>query len=197
MMIFTDGVVAIAATLLIIPLVDIAANGAHSVPNVAELLRQNAQQLFVFALSFVVIARFWMAHHVVFGDVIALTVPLNWLNVLWLLSIVFLPFPTELLAADTHGDRGASSLYIGTLLVTSISALVMEWIIIRTPQVREEPEDGRLNIRAATISTALLAAAFVLAITVPAIGFYSLFLLGLTDVITWLLNRWRAPAATA
>lgn len=56
----TDAVVAIAATLLVLPLVDVIGelDGNH----VGQLLRDNGDKLFAFVLSFVVIARFWMVH---------------------------------------------------------------------------------------------------------------------------------------
>jgi uncharacterized membrane protein len=61
----TDAVVAIAITLLILPLVEIVTTDANKpipVP-VSQFLFDNLSQLFAFTLSFVIIARFWVANH--------------------------------------------------------------------------------------------------------------------------------------
>ncbi|MEK8227283.1 TMEM175 family protein [Oerskovia sp. M15] len=61
---FTDAAVAIAITLLVLPLVDLVADGeAHSV---RALVQGESGTFLAFAISFVVIARFWTAHHRVF-----------------------------------------------------------------------------------------------------------------------------------
>ncbi len=58
---FCDAVVAIAITLLILPLVDTASSiGTMSV---GDLFTENAYRLFVFVLSFAVIGNVWFIHH--------------------------------------------------------------------------------------------------------------------------------------
>jgi uncharacterized membrane protein len=59
---FTDAVVAIAITLLILPLVEILIADAWQtpVPPLGQFLSDNLWQFFAFALSFAIIARFWM-----------------------------------------------------------------------------------------------------------------------------------------
>lgn len=59
---FCDAVVAIAITLLILPLVDAA--GSIGSLSVRGLFVQNAFRLFVFVLSFAVIGNFWLIHHI-------------------------------------------------------------------------------------------------------------------------------------
>lgn len=70
---FTDAVVAIAITPLVLPLV------------------------YSFLLSFAVIARPWRVHHKLFQHVGALSEPVVLWNTLWVLTIVVLPFPTEMI----------------------------------------------------------------------------------------------------
>ncbi len=77
---FTDAVVAIAMTLLIIPLLKDVAEAARADAWRMEYLEESAGQLLSLALSFVIIATFWMMHH-------ALTVPgLDYLALLVMLS---------------------------------------------------------------------------------------------------------------
>lgn len=100
---FSDAVVAIAITLLILPLVDTATELNDK--TVSELLADNWVKLLVFVISFAVIGRFWLAHHRMYENIVGYDKPLLWANLFWLLTIVFLPFPTELIAAGAGRAR--------------------------------------------------------------------------------------------
>jgi hypothetical protein len=78
----SDAVVAIAATLLVLPLVDIAPN--EDVTDVRALLVDNTSIFLSFVLSFVLIYRFWLVHRQIMSQVTELTMPLVWLNGVWL-----------------------------------------------------------------------------------------------------------------
>jgi len=106
---FSDGVVAIAITLLILPLTEIhPAEGA----TLADVVVENRAALGAFALSFAVIANYWTIHHDLFRRFRRHNARIVLLNMFWLAAIVFLPFPTALIA---HGiDGGFAALYIGT-----------------------------------------------------------------------------------
>jgi uncharacterized membrane protein len=171
---FADAVVAIAVTLLILPLVD-AADVSH-LKSVGTLVNDNRDTLFAFALSFVVIIRFWLDHHRLYGRVVDYTLPLVWVNFLWLFSIVFLPFPTELIGAGSSHDRAGLGLYIGTLLATTAAALSQQWIITRNPQLRTA--GGRSpRLRSGVVAVVSIGAALVLALVFPRIGLLWLLLL--------------------
>jgi hypothetical protein len=60
---FTDAVVAIAMTLLILPLMESVAEAGRDGVTTADYLSEHGGQLFSFALSFVIIASFWAGHH--------------------------------------------------------------------------------------------------------------------------------------
>jgi uncharacterized membrane protein len=101
---FSDAVVAIAISRLILPVVDSASDLTGSAE---DLMRDNSDRLLAFGLSFLVIARFWIAHHALFGRIERQNRRLMWLNLAGLLTIVFLPLPTELL-----GVRGADESFV-------------------------------------------------------------------------------------
>ena len=72
--------------------------------------------MLAFALSFTLIAVFWMPHHRVFelaGDYDA---GLVWLDLLWLAAIAFFPFSTSALAL-LPDSRATTGLYLGTMVV--------------------------------------------------------------------------------
>ena len=192
----SDAVIAIAVTLLILPLADSAGNLGTATP--AEFLQQNSQQLFLFVLSFAVIARFWLIHHQLYRSIDGYTIPLVWLNFLWLLTIVFLPFPTELLGRGNAATNPLTSgLYIGTMLVTSLSGLAQQVLIARTPELQLESVRGTLSLVGAVVPSITMVVAFVLAITVPGVGVWALLLLVPTGFIEGRITRHRASRGTA
>jgi uncharacterized membrane protein len=171
---FSDAVVAIAATLLILPLVDTAsAIGGRSV---GELLSDDWHELFAFGLSFVVIYRFWLLHHQIYEHVVRYSVALAWMNGVWLLSIIFLPFPTELLGAERGTPVVGVGLYIGTMAVSTAANLATQWILKRSPQLLA-PDAPPVSIAPTAYAFGAMAVAFVVGTTVPRIGLLALLLL--------------------
>jgi uncharacterized membrane protein len=171
---FSDAVVAIAATLLILPLVDTASNiGRRSVE---QLLSDDWHALFAFGLSFVVIYRFWLLHHTIYEHVERYSVALAWTNGLWLLSIIFLPFPTELLGAELGTPVIGVGLYIGTMVVATAANLGTQWILRRSPELLA-PGTPHVAIAPTAYAFVAMGVAFVIAITVPRIGLLALLLL--------------------
>jgi len=59
---FLDAVVAIAITLLVLPLVEVLAE-LRPEDALADVIRADAGQFWAFLLSFAVIARLWLVHH--------------------------------------------------------------------------------------------------------------------------------------
>ena len=89
---FSDAAVVIAITLLVLPLVGVATEITRHHATVWGIFLANGGTFLAFAISFVVIARFWVVHHRVFEFVRDYNPTIVWLNFLWLASIVFLPF---------------------------------------------------------------------------------------------------------
>jgi uncharacterized membrane protein len=171
---FTDASVAIAITLLILPLVDIATE-INREP-IGALLHQNFGALIIFVITFAVIGRFWVAHHRIFEHVEAYSRSMVTVNFVWLLSIVFLPFPANVLAHES-GPRGISALYIGTMLLATVAAGGIEWILLHDKTLTRLDARDDLRLSPSVISTVLMAAAMLVAIVFPRINLYALFLL--------------------
>ncbi len=178
LVLFTDAVAAIAITLLVLPLVDAVPEAIAAGETSIEVITDNWPQIFSFLLSFFVISRLWSAHHQLFDGVIALRRGVLTLNMLWVLTIVALPFATEM-TGSYDADRFAVLFYLGTILASS-ACLAALGVAIR----------GRLVIGAAT-ATGLLAAAFLLAVLVPATGYLGLLLLILSPLVERVWQRWR------
>jgi len=90
----SDGVFAIATTLLI---VEIAVPATTSNVGLPKALLGLWPRYLAYVLSFVVIARFWVMHRLTFRLIARDDAALVWLNLLLLMLVAFLPFPTAVL----------------------------------------------------------------------------------------------------
>ncbi|SDT41814.1 Uncharacterized membrane protein [Friedmanniella luteola] len=171
---FTDAIVAIAATLLILEPIDAAAQAGDQQP-LLNLLASTSEQLLAFAVSFVVIGHFWLLHRRLFKSVRVITQPLYWFNLLWLFSIVFLPYPTAVLSGRTD-DPPSCALYIGTMTVTSLAALALKVLVARAKAEEGDPEYSA-HLGASVAAVAALCAATALALFVPWVQLWGLLLL--------------------
>lgn len=189
---FSDATVAIAITLLILPLVDIA--GDIQKVTLGQLLHDNVDTIIGFFVTFLVISRFWVVHHRVFEYVASYSRGLVTANFLWLISIAFLPFVANVLS-QSPGRQGVSELYIGTMIVTSVSATWIEWILRRDPSLLRPECVGMLRIAPAVVSVCLFSAALVLAAVFPFLSLYPLLLLFLSRPILAFHERRRKSSA--
>jgi uncharacterized membrane protein len=94
---FTDGLFAIAMTLLVVGIAVPTLKDADSVSQLADALNDLIPNFVSFFISFAVIGRYWVAHHQQFGMLRAMDRGLIGINLLYLAFIAFLPFPTALL----------------------------------------------------------------------------------------------------
>jgi uncharacterized membrane protein len=186
---FSDAVVAIAITLLILPLVDEAGTIAPTT-TVDHFLRVHTTGLVAFLLSFVVIASFWWGQHHLFERVRGYNGVLAGAMFVWLLSIVFLPFPTELLQSAALGLPTAHAVYIGTMVVAALASLVQEWALIRWPELRQ-PSAETPTLDEAVIQAVLMTAALVITVAAPATGLWPLLLLVLVRPLRRMTTRHR------
>jgi TMEM175 potassium channel family protein len=94
---FTDGLFAIAMTLLIVDIAVPTLSTSDSVHDLADALNDLTSNFVSFFISFAVIGRYWVAHHSYFSALARMDKGLiNW-NLVYLAFIAFLPFPTALL----------------------------------------------------------------------------------------------------
>jgi len=192
---FSDAVVAIAITLLILPLADSAS--AIGPGSLWPFLHAHASQFLAFGLSFAVIGSYWWGQHQMLEHVVGYDRLLIGGMFAWILSIVFLPFPTELLSAATNGGQGVHGLYIGTMVIASLSGLVQQWAIIRTPDLTEEGHRGEADLIGITTMTVLMAVILVVAVAVPTIGLWALLLLLAARPVERSVRARRTRARTA
>lgn len=177
---FSDAVVAIAITLLILPVVD----SAGSATSVGDLIDGDGGRIVAFLLSFLVIAQFWVEHHRLFERVGSYSPALLWLNMAYLLSIVFLPVPTELLGVQGPDDAGVRLLYLATITFTSGSLVLLTCVVHATPRLRARSGPPDFSLAPGLITFGALVVATILGSAIEAIGLRSLLLLVVAAPIT-------------
>jgi uncharacterized membrane protein len=104
---FSDAVFAIAITLLAVNLRTPMSGAIGSGEQIAKAI----PGIRGFAISFIVIAFFWVGHHQIFRYITALDRRLIALNLVFLGSIAFLPYPTDLLSAASREQAAAVIFY--------------------------------------------------------------------------------------
>jgi uncharacterized membrane protein len=186
---FVDAVVAIAITLLVLPLAEVGREVQDG--DVARLLREHVDDIIGFLLSFVVIARLWLAQHRIVSCLVRQNAAVARLLLAWTFTIVVLPFPTALIAA-TSNDILARVLYIGTMTVSSAMLALIAWAIGRERTLRDTEAGPDVLHAAATTAAFLLA--LVISVVFPATSYWPLLLLVLVDPV---VNRLRTRRARA
>ena len=122
---FSDGVIAIAITLLVLQIrVPHAKNG-----ELLDALLHQWPSYVAFVISFVVIGIMWVSHHSMFEKIARVDRGLLFANLALLLGIAFLPFPTGLLA-DYVREGGqnshiAAAIYSATMVVIGLAFMGM------------------------------------------------------------------------
>jgi uncharacterized membrane protein len=139
---FSDGVFAIAATLLIL---ELSATPGADLGH--ELLHLWPSYL-AYVTSFLTIGIIWMNHHHTVSLLARTDRTFQFLNILLLLTIAFLPFPTKLVAQNLGNDgEKAAALVYGATFVLMASLHLIWWRYARTDRrlVAESVPDSALR----------------------------------------------------
>jgi len=140
---FSDGVFAIAATLLVLefhvlPGADLGSRLLHLWPS-----------YLAYVTSFVTIGIIWMNHHHTCSLLGRTDRTMQFLNILLLLTIAFLPFPTKLVAQNLQnggGEQAAALVYAATFVLMAALHLVW-WRYARNDRrlIADETPDSALR----------------------------------------------------
>jgi len=186
---FTDAVVAIALTLLILPLMESVGELGDHGGTTAEWLAEERFALLGFVLSFVLIAVFWRHHHRLFSHVHKIDNGLLWLTVMWMFTIVWMPVATAL-STQMPADWAQPLVYIGTLFATSLMLVLARVHLRRNPELHSmDPTESRDGIRAGLIVSGLFLAALLIAVAAPTAGNLPLLLMLLSEPLQRLARR--------
>jgi uncharacterized membrane protein len=137
---FSDGVIAVAVTILVLDIKVPPEGGRESL---LHALLSNWPHYAAYVVSFLTIGIIWINHHAMLSRLAQADHSILILNLLLLMSIVLLPFATELMAAylrATSGQALAAGVYSGAFLLMSLvfSALNRHILLNRAHMLRAE-----------------------------------------------------------
>ena len=187
---FSDGVFAIAVTLLVLDL----AVPAGSQSNLLGAFGGQWPSYLAYVISFATIGAVWLGHNLITEYLERVDGTLMRLNLLLLLVVSFLPFPTRLLAQYINADsaeRIAATIYGLTLLCTSGLLSVLWRYALHEHLVRPDADDAELSILTERLTPGLAGYVLllVLGLVVPVLAVVGYFLLALFYIIPFRLQR--------
>ena len=182
---FSDGVFAIAITLLVLGL---TVPPHHS--DLKRLLLNNQDDFIAYAISFAVLGRYWLAHHRFFSALERFDGRLMTLNLVYLACIALVPFSSGVLG-DYAGDTEAVVLYALNMIAVSGSFYAQLQYSSRARLLR--PEARPFERRDAAPINLVVIGVFALSIPVA-------FVSPLAATLMWLLiffvGRWVVGRTT-
>jgi uncharacterized membrane protein len=126
---FSDGVFAIAITLLVLTIAQ-----PSDYARLATQLRNRWPSLAAYVVSFLVIGIMWVNHHTVFSQVQRIDRGFFYRNLVLLMTVVFIPYPTEVFGEalrQGHGARTAAVFYSVTMTVNACAWAAL-WLYAST-----------------------------------------------------------------
>jgi len=169
---FSDGVFAIAITLLVLEIRLPAVTDAEKAGSLAPALLRLRPVYLAYVTSFVTIAIMWVNHHATFRTIRRADRSLLFINALLLMAITFLNFPTAIVAEyfEKPDAQVAAMFYSGTLFVINIVYNSIWWYVLRQPSLLDPAitkELVRKFVRQYSVSIIAYPIAFVVAFFSP------------------------------
>lgn len=163
---FSDGIIAVAMTLMV---VNIHLPDSVSLPQLRQGLVDLVPVFQDYIVSFVVVSIYWVEHHRTFKSIRRCDSGLMWLNLLFLLLVVLVPFTTNLI--DRFGDRDPMVIviYAGSLALTGLT-LVAIWLYATHNCRLVDVEPKPAQIREELVSRLVSPVVFLLSIPVAFIS---------------------------
>jgi uncharacterized membrane protein len=190
---FSDGVFAVAITLLVLQFVD---PGAASGKLLSSLIGQ-WPQLATYAASFLTIGVIWVNHHTIFRGIREIDRTIQFINLVLLLLVVLVPYPTQLLGHYLNsGANGsvAAAFYAVVMTAMSISFQVLVAYALTHPQLLR-PDIKTTSVRSVIPRFAVGLLTYALAIGLAFVSAILVVALFATTAIYYAFNQ--LPGMTA
>lgn len=183
---FSDAVFAVAITLLILTIDVPEVAGEFADQQLPSALGDMYPRFFGYVLSFLIVGVFWMRHHELFRYIRKYDKRLIWLNHLFLMCVVFLPFTTELMSTYEN-SRWATGFYAVSLGLCSLVLAALWWYAT----FRHDLSAGSLPVglnKDATYSALAATAVFLLSlallpVSIPAAKYFWITLWPISAII--------------
>jgi uncharacterized membrane protein len=126
---FSDGVFAVAITLLVLDL-RLPEVERSDAALLAALLAMGPN-LLIFAFTFIIVGMSWLGHHRKFSYIRQVDAALLWLNLFYLLALCLVPFGSSVLNA--HASSLGFAVYAGVMTLSLLLAAVLSAYSLRPP----------------------------------------------------------------
>ncbi len=166
---FSDGIFAVAITLLVLSIAVPDLGGNQTDANLQARLLDAIPSVISFVVSFLVVGIFWLSHHRLFQVVREYDRPTLYANLIFLMTVCFVPFPTGVLTR--YGQLPtAVAFYAATMALGGFMLALLWWVaVIRHARRKPQRRIGRyFGLRAAGMSTIFLVSVPVAAKSVDA-----------------------------
>ena len=139
----SDGIFAFALTLLVlsISVPDIPSGSSSS--ELWTALKGRDQEMISYLVSFAVIGSFWVRHHKFCGTLKAVDGPFLVINLIYLATIAFIPYPAQLLG--DFGDSTAFAVYASAISISIIASFALAEYSTRAGLVTTDPSAAELK----------------------------------------------------
>jgi uncharacterized membrane protein len=179
---FSDGVFAIAITLLIL-IIRVPGGGS-----LGHELARLWPSYTAYAISFLTIGIIWVNHHAMFRNFERVDRTMLFLNVFFLMVVAFIPFPTEVVAEHVRasGDRRAAALLYGITLTLMAVMFLLTWLYGSRRLLRDDADMREVSgiTRSYLPGTPTYAAATLLAFVSPIASLIAFGLIALFYVLS-------------
>jgi uncharacterized membrane protein len=181
---FSDGVFSIAATLLVLEIAVPAAGFDDLWKGIAD----QWPSYLAYATSFLTIGGIWLVHHAIFRHMRFADTVMTRLNLLLLMVVAFLPFPTQLVAEaidSTTAERAAVLFYGATLLVISVLVTALVRYAGTRPELVEEESRESAKALTAQVSpnVGFYLAVLALALFAPEVAAFGFFAIAVWAIV--------------
>ena len=181
----TDGIFAFGMTLLVLGVgYPISVQTFSSTPLV-QILRSSLPDFILYMVSFLILAAFWVSHHVQFHYIRFIDRTFLWLNILALMFVAFVPF-TSSLAGFFYTSRLAAGVFEVHLLIIGLM-FHLQWRYATHGHRLVDPALDDASVKRVWGASLVIPAFSVAGILLTLLGIHeSLFIYFLVPVVLWI-----------
>jgi uncharacterized membrane protein len=188
----SDGVFAIAITLLVLEIALPPVPGGHGRQgHLPGELWSLVPEIVTYAVTFLIVGLYWMSHQRIYACITHADTVLAWLSVVFLMSVAFLPIPSKILGEYGAFGEGVR-FYAACLMLPGLLIAVMWWYATERHRL-VEPDLGAVLIRHRferyLIAPVIFALAIALSYLNPHLAEASLLLVGVGVAVHELWHR--------
>lgn len=134
----TDGIFAIAMTLLVLELKVPDLPKSVSTNELLLKIREELPSFFSFMITFLYCGMLWLWHHLAMHFIRHLQLALVWLNLIFLMSVSLMPFSCGLLSHYLR-NRAAQEIYFANMFVAA-GLLALQWLVAKRKKLINEDD---------------------------------------------------------